>query len=438
MAMENSEANRAIRDAVQTTLNKFADSVRAGFDGLRAELEHEQAARAQLTEQVQALATKIERGGNGAASKETLQQLADVGRRMDTADANARSRQQEADARVARVVQDVQSSLPTIVEAAVAPAIRSTVNRQDEVERDLKNLRTSLEKFDSQAARMVSHIVEVTTSLTERLDSSVSGMNRDVEQRVGGFERRIDEVLAEGARGDAEVRAVIAKQADEAEDRVNDRVTTTEARINEEVGQRIADIDAYIGRVSVGLDDSITVLNDRIARSDGRFGTYDEKLVGMAKALQHVDAEAIDELKDQFRGVAGEAELVRIEMERFQVSLGTTVDQAMMRLTEVETQLQDRAIDTGTAVQLDRLEEVERALIALDPGQFVRVDGSANTREAVGGYGTASEPLASTEYGRAPDVTAELEMAPLTDPLAPTNGGHASDSMGSFGPPASA
>ena len=43
--MDNSESNRAIRDAVQTTLNQFADSVRAGFDGLRIQLEHEQTAR---------------------------------------------------------------------------------------------------------------------------------------------------------------------------------------------------------------------------------------------------------------------------------------------------------------------------------------------------------------------------------------------------------
>ena len=175
--MDNSESNRAIRDAVQTTLNQFADSVRAGFDGLRIQLEHEQTARTLLTEQVQVLATMIQKTGRGAASEETVQQLADINRRIDTTDADARRRQQDADDRIARVDHDVQSSL-------------LTVSRQDEVERDLKNLRTSLENFDSQAARMVSHVVEVTTSLTERFDSSVSGINQNVEERVGGFERR--------------------------------------------------------------------------------------------------------------------------------------------------------------------------------------------------------------------------------------------------------
>jgi hypothetical protein len=347
--MDNSESNRAIRDAVQTTLNQFAETVSAGFDGFRAQLEQEQTARTLLTEQVQVLATMIQQAGSGAASEDTLQQLAEV-------------------------------------------------NRQDKVERDLKDLRTSLEKFDSQAARMVSHFVEVTTSLTERVDSSVSGINQNVDERVAGFERRIDD----------------------------------------EVGQRIADIDAYIGRVSVGLDESITVLNDRIASSDGRFGTYDDKLNALAKALLDVDAEAFDELKDRVRSVAGEAELVRIEMERFQASMGETVDKTKLRLTEVETQLQDQAMDTETAVQLERLEEVERALIALDPSQFVRVDGSKNARAVVGGYGAASEPpapIAPAPIAPAADYSTEFPMAPLTEPLVHANGGPRSDS---FAPPARA
>lgn len=321
MATDNSEANRAIHDAVQTTLDQFGESVRVAFDGLCAQLEHEQTARTQLTEQVQALAIMVERAGSGAASEETLYQVAKVNRRMDTAVADARVRQQEAD------------------------------DRQDEVERDLKNLRTSLEKFDSQAARMVSHVVEVTTSLS--------------------------------------------KQVEEVEGRVNGRAATTEARITEELGQRIADVCGHIGRVRVGLDESITVLNNRTASSDSRLGTHDEKFDAMAKAIEDVDAEVIDDLKDRVRSAAGETELVRIEMERFQATMGETVGKTMFRLAEVETQLQDQAMDTETAVQLERLEEVERALIALDPRQFVRVDGSRNSRETVEGYGVASEPTSS-------------------------------------------
>ena len=47
-------------------------------------------------------------------------------------------------------------------------------------------------------------------------------------------------------------------------------------------------------------------------------------------------------------------------------------------MTDVETQLQDATMDVSTAVQLDRLEEIERSLIELNPDQFVRRDESSN------------------------------------------------------------
>jgi hypothetical protein len=90
-----------------------------------------------------------------------------------------------------------------------------------------------------------------------------------------------------------------------------------------------------------------------------------------------------------------------------------------MRLTKVETQLQNESLDTETAVQLDRLEEVERALIALDPSHFVRVDGTHNTRAVVGGYGATAEPL---EPAATVEFATEFKLPPLTDPLPLANG----------------
>ena len=92
----------------------------------------------------------------------------------------------------------------------------------------------------------------------------------------------------------------------------------------------------------------------------------------MGARLDAVDVDAIDEMKDRMGGVAGEVELIRIETERFQESMGQAMDKSVMRIVELETQLQEQHLDVETAVQLERLEEVERALIALDPNQFVR------------------------------------------------------------------
>ncbi len=77
-------------------------------------------------------------------------------------------------------------------------------------------------------------------------------------------------------------------------------------------------------------------------------------------------------MKDKVASALGEAELLRIEMERFQKSIGDSIDKTNMRMVELETAIQDQNLDVDTAIQLERLEEVERAIIALDPAQFVR------------------------------------------------------------------
>ena len=77
-------------------------------------------------------------------------------------------------------------------------------------------------------------------------------------------------------------------------------------------------------------------------------------------------------MKDKVASALGEAELLRIEMERFQKSMGDSIDKTNMRMVELETAIQDQNLDVDTAIQLERLEEVERAIIALDPAQFVR------------------------------------------------------------------
>ncbi len=83
--------------------------------------------------------------------------------------------------------------------------------------------------------------------------------------------------------------------------------------------------------------------------------------------LENVDAEAIDDIKEKVSSALGQAELVRIEMDRFQETIKENLDKTAVRLTEIETTVQDQHMDVETAVQLERLEEVERAVLMLDP-----------------------------------------------------------------------
>ena len=59
-------------------------------------------------------------------------------------------------------------------------------------------------------------------------------------------------------------------------------------------------------------------------------------------------------------------------MERLEKGVNERTDSLSVRMTDVETQVQDATMDVSTSVQLDRLEEIERALVELDPSQFVR------------------------------------------------------------------
>ena len=60
--------------------------------------------------------------------------------------------------------------------------------------------------------------------------------------------------------------------------------------MKEEVGQKIADIDAHVGRVSAGLDETMLVLNDRIAGDGPRFVEADRRMDGIEQSIEGVDA----------------------------------------------------------------------------------------------------------------------------------------------------
>ena len=144
--------------------------------------------------------------------------------------------------------------------------------------------------------------------------------------------------------------------------------------MKEDAGQKIAEIDAHVGRLGAGVEETMIVLNDRISAIDTRFVATDRRVDELAESMQGIDATSIDELKDKMSTAVGEAMLVRIEMERMEKTVAERTDGLAIRMTEVETQVQDATMDVSTAVQLDRLEEIERALTELDPDQFVRKD----------------------------------------------------------------
>jgi chromosome segregation ATPase len=411
MTTQSDDVQASVIAAVQRELNSFSDQVSAEVQRLRTEMAADRAARSDLEAQLLDLAPAVERASAGNAAFQAEIQRAIEERLIEFATLNKR-RHEEMDARLGRVVDEANVGLAAAVESAARPIIKQVEHRQENLERELGTLDKNLRKFDDQAARMVTHFNDITRATEVRMNEVSERIAGDMDVRLSGLGSRIDEISAQSARQQSEISNIVGTRIDQAEDRINDRLLATEARMNEDIGQRVADIDAYVGRVSAGLDDSVVMLSDRIAAVDRKFEEVDRSFDDINARLAAVDIDAIDDMKDKVASALGSAEILRIEMERFQKTIGETIDKTSMRLVELETAIQDQALDVDTAIQLERLEEVERAIIALDPAQFVR-------RNEINGSGPAGSPAGMPMPS--PNGKNAFAAAPFSPPV---NGTH--------------
>ncbi len=366
MSEETQEMQRQIVNAVQQELTRFSGDVATNLAQLREEMSAGASARAELEQQVQALAGALEHSQAANATYQTeLQHLLEA--RLTEFSTATKKRHDEMNVRLGRVVDEANNGISAAVESAARPILKQVEHRQDKVETDVRSLDGSIRKFDEQAGKMVTHINSVTTAIDARLERITAEVNGSFDERFANVVMRIDEVSAVAARQQAEVSNIVGTRVDASEERITERMNGLETRINDEIGQRVADIDAHVGRVGAGLDDAVVTLNDRISKADARFAEVEAEFAAIRQDLADVDADAIDEIKEKVSSALGQAELVRIEMDRFQETIKDNLDKTAVRLTEIETTVQDQHMDVETAVQLERLEEVERAVLMLDP-----------------------------------------------------------------------
>jgi hypothetical protein len=366
MSEELQEMQRQIVSAVQQELTRFSGEVATNFTQVGEDMAAAGTARADLERQIQSLATSLEQTQAANAKYQADLQRVLEGRLTEFGTAS-KARHDEMNVRLGKVVDDANVGIGATVEAAARPILKQLEHRQDKVESDLVNLDGSIRRFDEQAGQMVSHINSVTAAIEARLEKVTADVNASFDDRFANVVMRIDEVSAVAARQQAEVANIVSSRVDASEERISERLRGLEGRINDEIGQRVADIDAHVGRISAGLDDAVITINDRIAVADGKFSDLERQLGQIRDDLSNLDTDAIDEMKDKISSALGQAELVRIEMDRFKVEIKESQDKTALRLTEVETTVQDQRMDVETAVQLERLEEVERAVLMLDP-----------------------------------------------------------------------
>lgn len=383
MTEELQQMQREIVGAVQQELTRFSAEVAASLKQLNEEAATAKTAREALESQVQSLAGALEQANTNNASFQTELQKALEGRLNEFSTAT-KKRHDEMNTRLGKVVDDANTGITASVAAAAGPILKQMEHRQDQVELEVKNLDGSIRRFDEQAGQMVGHINSVTTAIEARLETITKTVNSANEERLAALVLRVDEVSAAASRQQAEVNNIVGARVDSSEERTNERMLSLETRLTDEIGQRVADIDAHVGRIGVGLDEAVLTLNDRIAGADARFADVEQEFAKVREDLENVDVEAIDEIKEKISSALGQAELVRIEMDRFQETIKENLEATAVRLTEIETTVQDQSMDVETAVQLERLEEVERAVLMLDPDILSSDTGghSADSAEA--------------------------------------------------------
>ena len=380
MTTESDDFRSALLAAVEAEMKRHGDAVVAEVERLREEGRRERAEiRADFTKQISTLAQAIEQAETaGEASVEKVRKALE-------------QRLEEADARQTRRLEDSTAGLDGMVQEAARPLILSMRDENEGLNHKVESLEGNLRKFDEQAARMVTYFNDVSQRIETRQDEATESITADVESRINALKLVVDENDSSIRRFQGEIGQSVTQKVNDAEDRFNNRLLAAESRIKEDAGQKIADIDIHVSRVSTGLDETMAVLNDRITAIDDRFIESGRRIAAVEESVSGIDQDALDELKSKLSTAAGEAMLVRIEMERLEKGVNDKTDGLAVRLTEVESSLADASLDVSTAVQLDRMEEIERALLELDPNQFVRKDGTEGVGSRAGAAASNTE-----------------------------------------------
>jgi len=364
----------AILNAVEQQLTRYFGAMAARVEAVQQSGE---ASRAELVnhfqQQIDLLRAELERSREANHGFEQALQTA-IEERLTEFAATQHWRFGEVEGRVERLSEELAMGTPAFIEAATAP-IQQRFDRTTELlATRIEELQKAARRFDEQSSALVQHVNDTTSSLSRRLDESSRAFSGQLDDRSMAFSQRIDEAMNSLRSHVADQSAQLTRRVEDSDNRVVDRMLAMEERINEQTGVRLAGVEATIGRISGGIDDAIVALSHRVIEIESLNNAIVARIDEMAEEVAAVDQEAINQLREQMSSAVGESMLVRIELERVASSTGEQFDKISARLGELAAQIADTDLDVSTAVQLERLEEIERALAELNPDEFVRKD----------------------------------------------------------------
>jgi hypothetical protein len=296
---------------------------------------------------------------------------------------------------------------------------------------------------------------EYQEALRAALEDRLTAFAQHQHERLVAVEDQVDELAAQPATAagtdtaaTAAANAAMVSRLDATERQLVDRLVDLEHRINDEQGRRIAELEAVVGRFGTGFDEAIAALSQRLLDLDDRVADLTLRTDDLAGAASTVSSAEVDALRSMASAAASDSAMMRIELDRLTSTATKHFDHQAARLAEIEQALHENS-DVAAAVHLERLDEIERQLIALDPTEGARLGaGSAPTAGpgateyqpepiiepvtiappislpepiiATAAEPTfAPEPTFATEPTAAPEPTfaAESDLAPANDPF---------------------
>jgi hypothetical protein len=225
-------------------------------------------------------------------------------------------------------------------------------------------------RFDEQSIAQVQHVNESTAALALRIDEGDQRTAQIFDERLNAWQEELTTTFEGVAEQVTEHSTMLMGKIEQAESRGVDRLLELEGRIGEDLGTKIANLDATIGRVAGGFDDAMIALNQRLLELENKLYDFDDRMGELAERVAKFDETMIAELRAEMSSAVGEAMLVRIELDRVVAASDEKIDKQSIRMSEIEGLLVDH-MDVSTSVQLERLDELERQMVLVQPGPNV-------------------------------------------------------------------
>ena len=363
----------SISAAVERQLSRYAQVMSQQIEASAALAETVRTdLQGQLDRQVEQLTAMIQRNQRSTDAYQKALQAALEQRLTDFAN-HQFAQLSRLDAKIAEFPEPSQDDLPQLIADARVDLERSIeqhrteiatklelslTQHQGDVTAELERVRDDINRLDGMSVAAMQHTNTTVSELTDRWNTQSQQLLEIIDQRN-------------------EAVRIAAEDGDEA--------------LTDAVNQRFESIRAALEQFGGQVHKQVSEITTRMVAADAR-------VVEITTKLDRIDENALDDMRNQLSTAVGEAMLVRIELDRAISVFDEKIDRNALRMAEIEGMLDDE-MDVGATVQLERLDELERALLELDPDQFVRKADASTTPAPM-----TEQPVAAAVATTAPPV----------------------------------